>query len=72
MTIITIPIDSKIEEFINSQIAEENFSSKSDVVRAALRKYMRDIAVADLLQSRKEIKEGKIFYGDLDELAKKI
>jgi Arc/MetJ-type ribon-helix-helix transcriptional regulator len=45
-------------------------SNKADVVRKALIKLREDEAVNSVLRAEQDIKEGKVFEGDLDELAK--
>jgi len=46
--------------------------NKAQVVRRALRLLEEEEAVNSLLRAQQEVKEGKVFYGALDELVKKI
>lgn len=72
MTTISVPIPAHMEEFINRQIKNGNASNKADVVRKALLRMSEEEAVNDVLEAMKEVSEGKIFRGDLREIAKKF
>lgn len=72
MTTISVPITSKLEESINNLIASGYGSNKADVVRRAITKLAEDEAVLAVLQAEQEVKEGKVYKGDLRDLLKKI
>jgi Arc/MetJ-type ribon-helix-helix transcriptional regulator len=72
MTTISVPITSKLEESINHLIASGYGSNKADVVRRAITKLAEDEAVLAVLQAEQEVKEGKIYRGDLRDLLNKI
>ena len=69
MSVITIPVDSEIESFINRQIDLKNYESKADLVRLALRKFIEEKEVEEILKASQEIRDGKGLKGDLDTLA---
>ena len=70
MTTISVPIPRNLEDFINQMIASGSAETKAEVVRCALRKYAEDEAIASVLKSRQEIKEGKVLSGNLIDLVK--
>ena len=70
MSVITIPVDAEIESFINRQIDLKNYESKADLVRLALRKFIEEKEVEEILKASQEIRDGKGLKGDLDTLAK--
>ncbi len=70
MTTITVPLDSKLNKFIEDQVSLGLASSKADLVRTAIQRYKEDQFIKDVLVARQEILEGKGLEGDLDELAK--
>lgn len=72
MSTLSVPLTPQLEEFINSMVRQGKAENKAQVVRQALRQFEEEEAVNALLQARKDVREGKVFYGDLDELAKKI
>jgi len=72
MTTLSIPISSEIETFINNMIRDGRAANKADVVRKALRQFAEEEAVFALLESQQEVKEGKLFRGDLRKLLKKV
>ncbi len=72
MSTLSVPLTSQLEAFINRMIDTGYAENKAQVVHKALAKMAEDEAVATVLRAEQEIREGKVFYGDLDELAKKI
>ncbi|MFA6158103.1 MAG: hypothetical protein WC763_00540 [Candidatus Paceibacterota bacterium] len=70
MTTITIPINDSLNDFVNEQVRIGNASSKADLVRRAIQKMKEDEFVQMVLAAKREIKDGKILKGDLDQLAK--
>lgn len=72
MSTLSVPIPAILEEFIKNMVADGRAANKADVVRKALMKYREDEAVNAVLLAEQEGREGKLFEGDLDELAKKF
>lgn len=72
MTTLSVPINAELEEFINDQIAEGKAANKADVVRQALKSYREERASMDLLEAEADVKAGRVYSGDLDELVKKL
>lgn len=68
MSILTLSIDSELESFINSRVKNKEAENKSAVVRSALRYYREELELRELMLARKEVKEGKVFKGDLRKL----
>lgn len=61
MTTLSIPINEKMQKFIDSQIAEGKAENKAEVVRRALTYFAEQQAIADVLEAEQDIKAGKIF-----------
>lgn len=72
MSILTLSIDAELENFINSQVKNNEAENKSAVVRSALRMYREELEIQEILAASREIKEGKGLEGDLRELAKQF
>jgi Arc/MetJ-type ribon-helix-helix transcriptional regulator len=72
MSTLSVPIPAILEKFIENMIADGRAANKADLVRKALMKYREDEAVNAVLQASQEARQGKIFEGDLDELARKF
>ncbi len=72
MSILTLSIDAELENFINSQVKNNEAENKSAVVRSALRMYRDELEIQEILAASREIKEGKALQGDLRELAKQF
>ena len=71
MSTITVPLTPELDNFIKER-TKDGFSSKAELVRQALNYYKEELAVRDIMQARREVKEGKILRGDLKDLWKKI
>ncbi len=72
MTTITVPLNTALNEFINEQVKLGKVPNKAELVRAAIIKYKEDALITELLKAKQEAKEGKLFTGDLDVLAKRF
>jgi Arc/MetJ-type ribon-helix-helix transcriptional regulator len=72
MSTISVPIPAVLEQFIEDMIADGRASNKADLVRKALMKYREDEAINAVLEAEQDIREGRVFSGDLNELSKKF
>ena len=72
MPTISVPLPPNMVEYIENEVRIGNFANKAQLIRKALDKFREDEAVNAVLRSEQEAREGKIFKGDLDELAKKL
>ncbi|MCK4386909.1 MAG: hypothetical protein KAV41_02395 [Candidatus Pacebacteria bacterium] len=72
MTTLSVPLPAHLEEIVNSFVKSGFASNKAEVMRKALTRLAEEEAIKDVLEAQQEVREGKIFYGDLDELAKTI
>jgi Arc/MetJ-type ribon-helix-helix transcriptional regulator len=68
MTTISVPLPADLLLALEHLVEQGVASNKADAIRKALRKYLEDRAVQDVLDAHNE----PTLYGDLDELAKKI
>ena len=69
MSTISVPLNPKVEQDLN-ELVEITGANRSAVVRKAIEKYREEEAVNAVLVAQREISEGKILRGDLDELLK--
>ena len=72
MTTLSVPIPARTEEFIDRVVKQGIASNKADVVRRALARYEEDLAVEAVLQSMKELNEGKVLRGDIRKLMREL
>lgn len=72
MTTITVPINSELEEFIKSEIKNGSSETKAHVVRYALMRLREERALERLSEAEGDIKEGRVYKGNLSVLAKKF
>lgn len=70
MTTITVPLNSELNNFIDEQVSLGRMSSKAELVRQAIIKFKEDQLISEILKSKQEAREGKLFKGDLDKLGK--
>jgi Arc/MetJ-type ribon-helix-helix transcriptional regulator len=68
MSTITIPINKELESFIKSELEAGTSDSKAHLVRYALRRLQEERALARLQEAETDIKERRIYRGDLKKL----
>ncbi|MEK7614137.1 MAG: hypothetical protein AAB428_00520 [Patescibacteria group bacterium] len=71
MTTITIPIDKDLERFIEEELAHGG-ESKAHLVRYALERLREERALLRIQEAENDIKEGRVYKGDLKKLLKKF
>ena len=72
MSTLSVPLPPHLEEFISNQVKRGLASNKADVVKKALRLLQEEEAIRVVLESKREISEGKILRGDLRKLTKRF
>lgn len=72
MTTITVPITSELQNFIESEIAAGTSESKAHLVRYALGRLQEERALARLQEAEMDIRENRVYRGDLKKLLKKF
>ena len=70
MSTLSVPLTGEQEKFIKEMVSK-GYGNKAAVVRRAIDKLAEDEAVNVVLESEKEVGEGKIFRGDLRKLLRK-
>ena len=70
MSVLSVPINSNLEEFVDDMVKSGQASNKADVVRKALLRLKEEEAINSVLKGLREGKEGKNLRGNIDELAK--
>lgn len=71
MNNVTVPIPNNYESFIDSAVESGEFDSRSQFIRTAIKKFIEEQEVAEILEASRRAKMGEVFSGDLDKLAKK-
>lgn len=72
MTTITIPITKELHSFIESEIRAGTSESKAHLVRYALGRLQEERALSRIQEAETDIKEGRVYQGDLKKLLKKF
>ena len=70
MTTVSIPLNSKLNDYVDEQVRLGTASSKAELIRRAIIKFKEDEFVSSILEAKQEIKDGKALTGNLDLLAK--
>lgn len=68
MTTLSIPVDDDMARQIKALIAQGAAKNITDIGRTAIKKYLEDLAVQQVLHAQKE----PSLNGDLDDLAKQL
>jgi Arc/MetJ-type ribon-helix-helix transcriptional regulator len=69
MSVITVPVSDEQKAFVEEMIKSGRAANKAHVMRVALDFLRREEAMASLRRAREDIKKGRVFKGNLDELA---
>ena len=69
MTTISIPINDRLNDFIDEQVRLGNASSKAELIRRAIIKYKEEIFIQSIMEAEEDVRKGRVFTGDLDKLA---
>jgi Arc/MetJ-type ribon-helix-helix transcriptional regulator len=72
MTTITVPINKELENFIEEELAQGRGESKAHLVRHALSRLSEERALLRIQEAENDIKEGRVYKGDLKKLIKKF
>jgi Arc/MetJ-type ribon-helix-helix transcriptional regulator len=72
MTTITIPINSELLAFINEEIKDGQADSKANFVRGLILKYKENRVFEKLKEADLDIKNGRVYRGNLRSLISKI
>ena len=72
MTTITVPINEELQNFIQSELNSGRSESKVHVVRYALQRLAEERALESLREAERDIKEGKVYKGDLRKIVSKM
>ena len=72
MATITIPITKELENFIEEEISSGTSETKAGLVRLALSRLQEERALSRLEEAERDIKDGRIYKGDLKTLLKKM
>lgn len=72
MTTISVPLDPELARQLDSLVKDDVGSSRADVMRKALRQLARSRAIERIREAEADIKAGRVYTGDIDELIKHI
>jgi len=72
MVTISVPIYPAQEKFIKELVKSGWAANKAHAVRLGIDALARDTTLSSLQRSLKEVKEGKVLYGDPRKLIKKF
>ncbi|MFZ2521939.1 MAG: hypothetical protein WAX44_02300 [Minisyncoccia bacterium] len=72
MTTISVPISPKNERFISSLVKSGKAANKAHAVRQALDLYAEEELLKNIFEAEKDIKNGRVFSGDLREIVRKF
>lgn len=72
MSTLSVPLTPELSKMIDKLIQNGVASNKAELARKAIEYFAREQAIQDVLQADKELADGKVLKGDLDEIAKKL
>ena len=72
MATISVPVKAEEEKFIEQYIQSGQAENKAQVFRRALRLLAEEEALARILRSQEDVRQGRVFKGDFKKLLKKF
>jgi len=72
MSTLSVPLTPELSKMIDKMVESGVGANKAEVARKAIEYFAEEKAIEAVLKAEKEVAEGKILRGDLDELAKKL
>lgn len=72
MTTITVPITKELQSFIEGELKAGTSDSKAHLVRYALGRLQEERAIMRLQEAEADIKDGRVYRGDLKKILKKF
>lgn len=69
---ISVPITAEQAHFIKERVKSGVSANKAHAVRQALDVLKEEEIMASLERSKADVRAGRIYYGDLDKLVKKL
>lgn len=72
MSTLSVPLTPELSKIMDKLVEDGVAANKADAARKAIEFYAEDQAVCAVLRAEREVKDGKILRGNLDELVKKI
>lgn len=72
MSVLSIKLNSKLENMMQAMILDGVASNKAALVRKAIERLAEAEAVNVVLRAEKEVGEGTFLTGDLDDLIKNV
>ncbi len=70
MPTISVPLQEDLAEFVRTQVKRGYAHTMAEVVRRAIRRLAEEEAIAAVLASEQQVREGKVLRGDLRRLMK--
>ena len=72
MSTISVPISSDQEKFINDLVKSGKAANKAHAVRYAIQRLAEEEAIRAVRESEEDVRQGKVYRGDLRKLLKRI
>lgn len=72
MSTLSIPLTPDLEEFVEQEVRLGNADNKAAVVRLALRRMRADEALARVLRSEAEAREGKVYEWNTEAFLRRL
>ncbi len=72
MGVITVPVSKHQDKFIKRLVQSGKAANKAHALRMAIDLLEQEEALQSVLRAEADVRAGRVFTGNLDELAKKI
>jgi len=72
MSTLSVPLNPELEAAVRRLIRDGYAETKAAVVRKAIKTVEEDEALMAILRAEQDIREGRVFRGDLNKILKKF
>lgn len=70
--ILSVPLTPELSKMVDKLVKDGVATNKADLARKAIERLAEEHAIQVVLDAEKELADGKLLKGDLDDLAKKL
>ncbi|MBI4067789.1 hypothetical protein HY413_00035 [Candidatus Kaiserbacteria bacterium] len=72
MSNVSVPLTPELERELDRLVEEEVGSSRADVMRKGLKRLLRDEGFRRIREAEEDIRAGRLYTGDIDEIIKHL
>lgn len=72
MPTISVPLPVALNDYVTKAVRRGEAPTKAALIRRAVQHYAEESAIQAVLRAKQDVREGKVVYGDLRKILKKM